>query len=314
MCQDCDHQDHAEEPINAAALFGEDLEEGGWDEIEDASIHQRMAEQAKPMPMGGLFKERCAKCAGSGQFRSYSGRSVGSCFACKGKGYKEFRSDPAQRMKARAKAHQQRMIKSLAVADKCQAWIDAYPELHAWIGAKREKFEFAQKMLEVLVQYGEFSEKQQAAIERLCAADKVRQAEWAAKRAAEAAAAPVIEVGAIEVAFAAARAANIKHPKLRLAGFRFSPAPASGKNAGAIYVKDDGGEYLGKIAGGKFQKVYACQPAVAAQVIAVAADPKQAAIAYGKEYGQCACCGRELSNPESVALGIGPICAGRFGW
>lgn len=36
-------------------------------------------------------------------------------------------------------------------------------------------------------------------------------------------------------------------------------------------------------------------------------------VAYGRETGNCACCGRELTNPESVALGIGPICASKFG-
>jgi hypothetical protein len=29
---------------------------------------------------------------------------------------------------------------------------------------------------------------------------------------------------------------------------------------------------------------------------------------YGKRFGCCAMCGRELTNEESVALGIGPVC------
>lgn len=29
---------------------------------------------------------------------------------------------------------------------------------------------------------------------------------------------------------------------------------------------------------------------------------------YGHEFGCCCMCGRELTNPESVALGIGPVC------
>lgn len=32
---------------------------------------------------------------------------------------------------------------------------------------------------------------------------------------------------------------------------------------------------------------------------------------FGKRFGICCCCGRELTNPESVALGIGPICRGK---
>ena len=32
----------------------------------------------------------------------------------------------------------------------------------------------------------------------------------------------------------------------------------------------------------------------------------------GKDYGFCIVCGRTLTDPESIANGIGPICAGRF--
>lgn len=45
---------------------------------------------------------------------------------------------------------------------------------------------------------------------------------------------------------------------------------------------------------------------------ALLADPKAAAIEYGHRTGSCCVCGRTLTNPESVAAGIGPICAGRF--
>lgn len=34
--------------------------------------------------------------------------------------------------------------------------------------------------------------------------------------------------------------------------------------------------------------------------------------AYGLKTGRCLMCGRELTAPESVAQGIGPICAGGF--
>lgn len=34
------------------------------------------------------------------------------------------------------------------------------------------------------------------------------------------------------------------------------------------------------------------------------------AAAYGRRTGRCMCCGRTLTNPESIAAGIGPICAG----
>lgn len=53
------------------------------------------------------------------------------------------------------------------------------------------------------------------------------------------------------------------------------------------------------------------------EVIAILEDaaqnPTQAAKLYGQRTGQCACCGRELTNSLSIAMGIGPICAEKFG-
>ena len=34
--------------------------------------------------------------------------------------------------------------------------------------------------------------------------------------------------------------------------------------------------------------------------------------AYGRQTGTCCVCARELTNPESIAAGIGPICAGKL--
>jgi Family of unknown function (DUF6011) len=123
------------------------------------------------------------------------------------------------------------------------------------------------------------------------------------------------DVSAIATAFASAVANGIKRPVLRLGSFQFSRAPDSGKNAGAIYVKSrDSGEYLGKVAGGEFHAVRSCDDPTRSEVLAVAANPHTAAKAFGAKWGICSCCGRELSNAESVRLGIGPICRDKFGW
>jgi hypothetical protein len=34
--------------------------------------------------------------------------------------------------------------------------------------------------------------------------------------------------------------------------------------------------------------------------------------AYGHEHGVCCLCGRELTNPDSIERGIGPVCASKF--
>lgn len=39
-------------------------------------------------------------------------------------------------------------------------------------------------------------------------------------------------------------------------------------------------------------------------------DPKEAMARYGRELGYCGKCGRELTNPLSREMGLGPKCAG----
>ena len=39
---------------------------------------------------------------------------------------------------------------------------------------------------------------------------------------------------------------------------------------------------------------------------------REQAAAYGRRSGRCCCCGRELTDPASIAAGIGPVCAAKF--
>lgn len=41
---------------------------------------------------------------------------------------------------------------------------------------------------------------------------------------------------------------------------------------------------------------------------------EEQAAEFGKLYGWCCICGRRLTNEESIARGIGPVCAGKQGW
>lgn len=87
----------------------------------------------------------------------------------------------------------------------------------------------------------------------------------------------------IEKAFATAQENGVKRPKMRLGEYKFSLAPATGRNAGALYVtrpSDD--QYLGKIIGGKFTRVRECSEAAEAEIVALANDPHAASIAYGQ--------------------------------
>lgn len=39
---------------------------------------------------------------------------------------------------------------------------------------------------------------------------------------------------------------------------------------------------------------------------------REMAARFGHQTGICACCGRDLSDPKSVELGIGPVCARKY--
>lgn len=51
----------------------------------------------------------------------------------------------------------------------------------------------------------------------------------------------------------------------------------------------------------------------AAKIIdAIKADPKGCAVAYGKATGVCGVCHKTLTDPKSIAAGIGPVCAAKY--
>lgn len=81
--------------------------------------------------------------------------------------------------------------------------------------------------------------------------------------------------------------------------------PTEGRWAGYVFVKH--------IVGDDEQRV---SRAASASVLAkiVAAGPEAASARYGHEIGECGICGRQLTNDESRARGIGPICVQKMGW
>lgn len=260
------------------------------------------------------FETQCPSCRGSGTFRSYTGRVVGDCFKCKGQGVIRTKTDPKVLEANRAKAAEKRAAEARRVAEQAAAWkLEHADEFVCLTKAASRGFEFAQSMLEAVGKYGRLTERQFAAVSSMVEKSKAREAQWAAERAEREANKADVQIEHIAEAFAAAKASRLKWPKLRLDTFVFSLASESGRNAGAIYVKQDE-TYLGKIDGGKFTRSRDCDADTEARIIAACADPAAAATAYGKATGQCSCCGRELTNEESIALGIGPICKERFGW
>lgn len=267
------------------------------------------------------FETTCKGCKGSGRFISWAGRDCGPCFKCKGKGVIYTKTDPKVLADRRAKAADKKAREAAANIEAADAWLEANPAEAEWL--KRPitgDFTFHADMLEALRKYGSLTERQEAAVRNATAKFNAAVAKRAAEKAEREAGAPVLSMAKIREGFENALQ-HLKRPKLRVADIQFSLAPATGRNAGCIYVvRHDKGSwdedmYLGKITPeNKFIRSRDCLDDDEATVARVAADPQAAAEAHGLKYGQCSCCGRELTNPESVARGIGPICASRWGW
>jgi hypothetical protein len=169
-----------------------------------------------------------------------------------------------------------------------------------WLMDNHERSDFARSLLRGLLQWGNLTPRQLAAVTK-CAAPRP--------------AALAVQDDALRQCFERATAKGLKRPVLRLDSIKVSPAPATGKNPGALYVKavDAEGTYLGKVMGGSFTRSFACSDDQAAQVASLMSDPAKALDAYGRRTGNCGCCGRPLTAAESVERGIGPICAEKFG-
>ena len=262
------------------------------------------------------FEQACPKCNGTGRYTfGYVHVRSGECFACKGKGKMTFKTSPATRMKAKMASQKRAVAKADAQAAKAAEWKEANPAEAAWMEASAPRFEFARSMLDALNKFGHLTERQMETVQRLTVQDAERKAAQAVEQATRAETAPVVSVEAIEVAFNNAKQAGVKFPKLRLDTFVFSPAGENSKNAGAIYIKSKGdGVYLGKVMGGRLFTSRDCTTEASERITAVASDPKQAAVAYGMKFGACSVCGRQLTDSDSVARGIGPICAENYGF
>jgi Family of unknown function (DUF6011) len=270
-----------------------------------------------------IFSELCVKCRGSGRFVGWSGRAAGACFACKGTGKLTFKTAPEERAKDRAK-----------YATSKQAARDEFRQTYkaelAWLAAAydrqqknahhgRKVWNFPIEVTEKLAKYGSLFDSTIEAIRKCMARDVERAGATASRDAAR----PMVDTSMIEAAFAKARDAasndgeGLKWLSLRLDTFKFSDAPATERFSAAVFVTEGGGEEkrkLGRISGGKFYRSPACDDPTESRILAAIADPKAAAIAYGQRTGSCSVCGRELTNAESRARSMGPICADKFGW
>lgn len=118
-------------------------------------------------------------------------------------------------------------------------------------------------------------------------------------------------------------AEGLKWPKLRLRTadgqeLVLSRCGERSRTPGWINVTDGGSyganTFFGRISpDGAFDAYRATTDDVRATLAAYDADPAAEAKVQGARTGRCMCCGLELTDEVSIALGIGPVCGKRWG-
>jgi hypothetical protein len=109
-------------------------------------------------------------------------------------------------------------------------------------------------------------------------------------------------------------AKGLKRPALRLLGPDGEQLKISfmtqGRNEGGCWVTMDG-NLVGKITPKGEMTIYD-RPELEAHILQINDNLDECLKEYGLITSACSCCGRTLTDPKSVTLGIGPICAEKF--
>lgn len=165
--------------------------------------------------------------------------------------------------------------------------------------------------------YGSLTPKQASLLEKLVAEAEAKQAKQDAPKAER------LDLTKINEMFDTARGNGLKRMALRFvdeAGARFtvSPAAATSRNAGMLYVKSADDGYLGKIDGqgvfhGAWNTAGDATTKAQAALVEFSRDPVGKSKLYGELTSSCCYCGKDLDDPRSVMAGYGPICAGNWG-
>lgn len=286
-------------------IFSPDFDDGF-----DEAMRRQDASGAAPKPRATYT---CTVCDGRGKIDKLYGRMgylPKTCPGCKGKG--TFKTSPQERAKGRAAAAK---TKENKLARAWETFCAQHPEDSAWIAGRMDdvNFTFPGAMYEAVRKYGHLTEKQHATVTRLRLADEQRAKERAAAAATPAA---TIDASGLLEPMRNAKDRGLKRVRLIIGDLVFSLAGDNSKNPGCVYVKagtDFEAPYYGKITpAGEFFKVRTTTDETVQAIIKAAEDPLTAAKLHGKETGQCSCCGRRLTNPDSIAAGIGPICESKF--
>lgn len=267
----------------------------------DAAFDASMA-SAPARPVAKEERHTCPRCLGSGKYRGPRfHQQDDTCFACGGRGWHKMSYADRMARKAKTQATQARNLETRKAAflEEHKALID---------GLRVVPSEFCNSLLAQFGERGSLTENQiragYAAIER-------HQQRAVERQAARDANSGNVEVARIRQLFDTASGNGLKKPVLRAEGLVLKLASQHGRNPGAIYVTK-GDEYVGKIIGTRFEATRSADATILPALQTISTEPREAAIRYGRLTGVCGCCGRELTDPESIAKGIGPICEAKW--
>lgn len=256
---------------------------------------------------GGEETFSCKACNGGGKFISYSGRVVGDCFKCKGKGRVTARQVSAQKGVQTRKQND------------AQWQQDHAAEITYMRRAADGGFRMMGNLLAKLQDNGRLNDNELVRVREFMQKDAdrnaLRELQKAEEKAQREASAPVVELSAIDKLFATATDNLIKRPIFRAETLELSKAGPHSRNPGALYVtrRDEEGTYLGMLKDGKFLARREATQSDVDALMAIAADPTAEAIKYARRTGRCGCCGKQLVNPVSILAAVGPICASKWG-
>ncbi len=290
-----------------------------------------------------LFVEDCPKCGGSGSWRpGYR------CFKCKGKGKLEFKTSSSQRAVAKRSRVKRATAKAVESAADWNSYLKSRPAIAEWL--KDSDSAFSGSLIQSGTKYGSLTEGQERAVLACVATDQdslvnfidvtlPSVTEWLVANKDESEFADSLYKAGIRYGHLTEGQTNAvlnnisrdgdtsKDSELDLSpllkGFYSVPDGNTrlkvairrpGKNStwqGWIFV-DDGAAYGSRKNYGRQGPDSLYRGDIRDALAAILEDPKAAMIAYGKLTGTCGVCGRKLEDEESVAAGIGPICASRF--
>jgi len=261
------------------------------------------------------FVETCPKCRGTGRFVSYSGRPLGPCFACKGRGSNTFKTSRETRMANREKTADR---KARQQGNNWQAFVENYPALaevltqgiaQTWGDGRWNGI--CADIKGKVERYGDLHQGTMDMLQRSADRAAARAAQRAEATAQQQEQVKGIDVANIADCFQRAHEAGLKRFTLRFAEVHFQ---VDRRDPTLIWVSKGGygtAKY-GRIQGGAYKPGRDTTAEVIAQIAEISKDPMAAAMAYAQLTSECSVCGRHLENKDSVDAGIGPVCAGRI--